>query len=93
MRKLLSSANVGGRPGIRIWMFGSACVSETPKDIDVLIVYDATVVPIGLAIELRGRLANLIAAEAKLPADIVLLSCQEVAETQFIERIQPILLV
>lgn len=61
-----------------------------PKDIDVLIVYDATVVSIAEAIDLRTRLAELIAAAANVPADIVLLNRQEAAETGFIERVQPV---
>lgn len=93
LHNLLPSASVGGESETEIWLFGSARASETPRDIDVLIVYDATVVPIAQAIELRERLAKLIAAQAKVPADIVLLSRHEVAETQFIKRIQPIRLV
>jgi predicted nucleotidyltransferase len=90
MQRLLRSVGDAERRGTEVWLFGSACNSDTPCDIDILIVYDTDVLSMDQAINFRRRLSDLIAEEAGVPADILLLKRTEAAETKFLSRVDAI---
>lgn len=90
LQRLLRSVSDAERRGTEVWLFGSACDSDTPRDIDILVVYDTDALSVSEAIAFRTRLADQVAADGGVPADIVLLNRNEVALTKFLERIQAV---
>lgn len=90
LQRLLRSVSDAERRGTEVWLFGSACDSDTPRDIDMLVVYDTDALSVSGAIACRARLADKVAEDVGVPADIVLLNRNEVAQTKFLERIQAI---
>lgn len=71
-------------------MFGSARAANDPRDIDILIVYDPAILPVSNAISFRRRLAESVLAATQRPADILLLSQDEIAQTRFLQRVDAI---
>lgn len=85
---MLQNAGVVSVPGTEIWVFGSACQHDTPRDIDLLVVYDDSRISIVEACELRRALARLVAGSTSIAADILLLTPREVAQTGILQRVE-----
>lgn len=88
--KWLRNEGVADQPGIDLYLFGSLLTSETPQDVDLVIVYDAAQIDIDKAIVLRRQLRNAIHELWRIPADILLLSTGEMEQTQFLNRIDAV---
>jgi len=61
----------------RLFLFGSALRSTAPRDIDMLVVYEKSVLSLDEAAQLRRRVANWANAATGLTADVCLLSADE----------------
>lgn len=90
LQRLLWNVSDAERRGTEVWLFGSACDSDTPRDIDILIVYDTDVLSVSEAIAFRARLADQMAAVAGIPAHIVMLNRNELDQTRFLKFIHAI---
>ena len=73
-----------------MFAFGSVLTSDTPHDVDLLLIFDAMQITINEAIELRKRLRDAIQTKIDLPADITLLSVKEAGQTQFLQKIDAV---
>jgi predicted nucleotidyltransferase len=87
IKNWLRNEGVAGLPGIELYLFGSVLTSERPKDVDLVIVYDPSLVDVDKAIAIRQSLRSGIHEVAGVPADILLLSTSEVEQTNFLNRI------
>jgi len=56
----LRSEGVAEQPGIDLYLFGSLLTSETPDDVDLVIVYDPSQIDIDKAIAIRRHLSDAI---------------------------------
>lgn len=65
-----------------MWIFGSALTTESPRDLDVLLVYDEAVVPPHDAYALGDWLYDCI-DQGSLRCSIILLSRREHAASRF----------
>lgn len=70
---------------IRVYLFGSCLSSDHPGDIDILIVYDNSIVSIDSALRVRSDLYTLLSQVVNIPCDICLLSEDEVRCNSFIQ--------
>lgn len=87
VKNWLRNEGVAEQPGIELYLFGSLLTSESPEDVDLVVVYDSSIIDIDKAIAIRRHLRNAIMKFARMPADIVLLSVHEAEQTQFLNRI------
>lgn len=69
---------------IAIYLFGSGRTSTSPRDVDLLVVWDESRVSPLEASEFRPVLAEGLAINGA-PVDIVLLSTSEVISSRFVE--------
>lgn len=88
----LRSESVAEQPGIKIYLFGSVLTSATPRDLDLVIIYDASQIDVAKAIVIRQKLREHIRKMVGIPTDIVLLSTGEVEQTRFLTRIEAVCL-
>jgi hypothetical protein len=68
-----------------LFVFGSWLTSQTPKDLDLLFVYDETVCSPQAAVAVRHTLKQCGASLGFLNIDVVLLSRAESIQCRFIE--------
>lgn len=84
-------ANAGNLPSnAHIYLFGSACHREQPKDIDILYVYDTTTTPSEMAFAEFRPLSRDIQAAIGIQVHPTVLSTKELADSQFLQRVEPI---
>ena len=67
-----------------VYCFGSALKTRTPRDIDILIVYDSIRVRVAAVLELRQLLAESFRRTFNVELDICLMSSVEARENSFI---------
>ena len=85
--------NATGLPdGASVYLFGSACYRNRPNDIDMLFVYNASLLPPATAYAAFKPLIRRIESEVAIPVHPVVLSEREAQESGFIEDIEPIAL-
>ena len=89
MRKVVENAQ-DIPSGVRIYLFGSACYRQRPNDIDMLYVYDATIVPTDTAYSRFQPLSRRIEEAVGIHVHHTVLSPKEAMESRFIERIEPV---
>ena len=65
-------------------MFGSALNKAKPNDLDLVLVYDPSALPIQSVLEVRDLLVRLVWEDVGLPADVILLSYREENRMHFI---------
>lgn len=70
---------------LRKLLFGSALISDDPRDVDVLLIYPNSMTP-EVAIEARRRMVVELGKLLGRRIHSVLLSESEEAETQFIQK-------
>ena len=73
-----------------IYLFGSACHREQPSDIDILCVYDTSVIPSDAAFARFVPLSQQIHAATGIPVHPTILSTKELADGRFLQRVEPI---
>ena len=66
------------------YIFGSAVYSNSPKDLDVAIIYDNQYVSIKEAIEYRNEIIALLSEMNSITIDAILLSKEEEEEMSFL---------
>ena len=76
--------------GVHVFMFGSACYRISPNDIDMLFVYDASLVPPCTAYSVFKPLMTDIEYSVGIPIHSLVLSQDEVRKTGFIGKVEPI---
>jgi predicted nucleotidyltransferase len=69
----------------KLYLFGSALKGQTPKDIDLLIIFDVSKISFEVAISLKNLLFEKLMVELNIPVDICLLSSDEVIGNPFIQ--------
>lgn len=69
----------------RLFLFGSSLFSESPRDLDLLIVYEASV-SVTQALKFRSKVIAKLRKYISLPIHVVLLSHDEERETGFVSR-------
>ena len=84
---MIESVSIAEGRGIEVWVFGSACSSDTPRDIDLLVIYDEPDISVEAAIDIKTRLREALGAITVIPADIRLLNRREAAQTSFLTRV------
>jgi len=67
----------------QLFLFGSALTTDSPRDLDILIVYDGTPED---AVWFRHRLTSKLAAFTHCPIHAILLSKNEEIESDFIQK-------
>ena len=72
--------------GVRIYAFGSALVSPTPRDIDLLIVFDPAKVHIDTVLGLRRHICRSGSIAFSVSFDICLLTEGEARNNRFLEE-------
>lgn len=87
VQNLLRNDGVVGAPGIEVYLFGSLLISDKPRDIDLLLVYDPSRITVGEGMAVRRRVREAMVAATGTPADILLLSTSEMKQTGFLERV------
>jgi predicted nucleotidyltransferase len=73
---------------ISVHVFGSELYDPEPKDLDLLVVYDATHTPPHRATALRTAVVGACRAITQRPVDVVLLTEAEAEATRFVSREQ-----
>jgi hypothetical protein len=76
--------------GVYIYLFGSACYRQQPEDIDILYVYDASIVPSDTAYARFRPLSRSIEDAVGIRVHPTVLSTKELMESSFLERVEPI---
>jgi len=83
--------NARGLPdGVQVFLFGSVCYRDHPNDIDMLFVYDASLLPPRSAYGAFRPLMAEIEAMVDIPIRSVVLSQDEARESGFVEEVEPI---
>lgn len=90
VKNWLRSEGVAEQPGIELYLFGSLLTSESSEDVDLVVVYDTSLIDIEKAIAIRRHLRSAIKKVAGMPADIVLLNVHEAEQTQFLNRVSAV---
>ena len=68
----------------RLFLFGSALYSENPRDIDILVVYTASLTP-GAALQFHTKLVRKLKKYFAVPIHVVLLSQSEECEVESVK--------
>lgn len=77
--------------GVRAaYLFGSALKSDTPRDVDVLIVYGPPLAP-ATAPEIRPLVKAAVSRAFSLPAHLMFFSEAEAREPGLVARLEPLL--
>ena len=76
--------------GMQLYLFGSATKSETPRDLDILVLYPRNAMT--QAIELRNATVQYIKDLFGLPVDSVLLSFEEEQQVLFAVKERAVLI-
>jgi predicted nucleotidyltransferase len=78
--------------GVRaVYLFGSALTSETPADIDVLVVYGPPLAPL-TAPTIRPSIESAVSVAFGLPAHVMFFSEAEACEAGLVASFNPLLL-
>jgi predicted nucleotidyltransferase len=76
--------------GVRaVYIFGSAVASDTPRDLDLLVVYGPPLVP-ATAPSLGPLIERAVAAVCSLPVHLILFSEAEAREPGLVDGLQPL---
>jgi hypothetical protein len=76
-------------PEVKIYQFGSSLHSETPNDLDILIIYGTfSLNEIDRVIFFKNKLKSDIETSLLIPVDIILLSEKEALQTHYLTRIK-----
>jgi len=70
----------------RLYIFGSALTSDSPNDLDVLVVYDPVACPPRVAYQVHRRTVLDLEQYYGLPVHLTLLTSSEEVGTDFIKR-------
>lgn len=82
--------NARGLPeGVDVYLFGSARDHGQPNDIDMLFIYDSTVVPCDNAYHVFLPLVRAVQNKLGIPVHAVVLSAEEARNTRFIDMVAP----
>lgn len=85
-------AALGGVEGVTaVYLFGSAVDSETPRDIDILVVYGPPLSP-ATAPDVRPLVEGAVARVFPLPPHLMFFSEREAREPGLIGQPEPLLL-
>lgn len=76
--------------GVQVFLFGSACYRNNPNDIDMLFVYDSSLIPPKSAYPAFRPIITEIEKMVGISVRSVVLSQDEARETGFIDEIEPI---
>ena len=81
------NANVGGDEitGAKVYVFGSMLFSCTPRDVDLVVVFDPASTSIPAMVEFRRHLRRSAIREFKTVLDICLLTKAEARSNGFLE--------
>ena len=81
------NASVGGNEimGAKVYIFGSMLFSCTPRDVDLVVVFDPVTTSIPVMIEFRRHLRQSAIEEFKTVLDICLLTNTEARKNSFLE--------
>ncbi|XUB56165.1 hypothetical protein IGJ02_000397 [Enterococcus sp. DIV0724b] len=75
-------------PEVKIYQFGSSLSSETPNDLDILIIYRiSNLAEIDQIIRFKMELKLNIETLLSIPVDVILLSEKEVLQTHYLDKI------
>lgn len=73
-----------------MYVFGSACHHDRPNDLDMLFVYDSTVVPCDAAYAAFEPLIQLVEDKVGIRVHSVVLSVDEARNSGFVEQVAAI---
>jgi len=93
LKRLLQKSVVDIETGIDVYLFGSATISSSPRDIDIIIIYDISSISISSAIELRCKLRTAVKHATGRPPDILLLNVDEATESRFLLDVRALMLI
>ncbi|WP_133296351.1 hypothetical protein [Listeria kieliensis] len=75
-------------PEIKIYQFGSSLCSDTPNDLDILIIYKfLDLNEIDEVIRFKNEIKLKIETALLIPVDVVLLSEDEAVHLQYLEKV------
>lgn len=69
----------------RVYVFGSALTSDTPQDIDILILYEPMIFHPSVAYDAHANFVAQVGSHTGLSVDITLLTFDEELSCNFIE--------
>ena len=76
---------------IKIYVFGSAVYHTKPRDVDLLFIYDETQDPPNTAYSKIRPMLFTLAADFETPIHPIILSKSELAESEFMDIAEPVL--
>jgi predicted nucleotidyltransferase len=71
--------------GSKAYVFGSFLRSNSPRDLDILIVYDQDICPPPQAYQKHQMFLSCLGEHLAIPIDVTLLTKEEVLSSRFIE--------
>lgn len=92
MAKVIPYITTNKPDGCAIYVFGSAVRSQCACDLDILVVYDKSVVPASKVRALCQQSISALEKLIRLPVDITFLNQDEESEHQFINTAKAVLL-
>ena len=81
-----------GIVGIKVYAFGSILFSNTPSDVDLVVVFDPAKIGIDAMIEFRRHLCRSAGSAFETPFDVCLLTEAEVRNNRFLEEEHAVLI-
>jgi hypothetical protein len=85
LRAMKNAKRVVDAVGGKLFVFGSALTHERPRDLDLLLVYDANRITAGEACAARSTLRAVLETFSA-PMEICLLSAREAESSKFVEE-------
>ena len=79
------SGNVGLARGIKIYVFGSAIRSCSPQDIDLVVVYNPSIIQVDDILSYRGSLQLDCRSKFGILLDVCILTEQEAQNNPFLK--------
>lgn len=71
---------------VKVYLFGSARKSSSPRDIDLLLIYDKELITVDRILWIKNYIRNYIDSKFNKPVDIIVLSQKEEKESNFIKE-------
>ena len=76
--------------GARVYLFGSACYRQHPRDIDLLFVYDDRILPPEEAYGSFRPMSEYVGDQVGIHVHPTVLSVSEFEASNFLEKVEPV---
>jgi hypothetical protein len=71
---------------VELYLFGSSLKCNSPRDIDLLLIYDKKVISTDEILYIRNNIREYFNIKVNKPIDIIILSKKEELESNFIQE-------